>query len=629
MLGDDQDKQLQRNQLIAIVLMTLLVVVWTYFFFPTPPPPQQQKPLEGSAAPASSPTESATAAPTAMPIATPPKDTALQEKLPPPAEAEQPDDEIRIVHDHLELVFTRIGARLKRAYVYLNGAHHQPEQLVPEASEEGTVSPIYPLGLVFAPEYLGDALNSRRWEQCPSPDPDTVCFYVEIPGEARIEKIFRLEDAPYLVTVQVRYVNLGTTPRILGVDQKEPAWQLVWAPNVQSGDWTKGVGQEIIWHKDTQNEHIPTAKLPTEPTREPYVRRMVGGEWVAIKSAYFAVALKPETPSAEFRVGGTPHAFYIGAGIPRSEVPPQSVIEATYRVYIGPTKLNALHAAWPGLESLQQFFTSFAVMDWFAKLLLSILNWFHDSVYPNYGLAIIFLTVLVRAVMFPLTWKSMRSMKKLQLLAPEMEKIRREVGDDPQEMNRRMAELYKERGVNPFGGCLPILLQMPIFIALYRMLWTAVELRRAPFFGWITDLSEPDRFLMLPFEIPIPLATQGIHSLNILPILMGIAMVVSSKIMPTGGPAQNQQQKIMMIVMPILFSLICYNMASGLNLYILTSTLLGIAQNYLIHINPAELEEKKTAPSRPKHFYDVVQAKKREMAKAARRERKAKSGRSE
>jgi len=221
-----------------------------------------------------------------------------------------------------------------------------------------------------------------------------------------------------------------------------------------------------------------------------------------------------------------------------------------------------------------------------------------------------------------LTWKSMLSMKKMSKLAPEMEKLKAECGDDQQELQKRMMELYRERGVSPLGGCLPMLLQMPVFIALYRMLWSAFELRGAPFMLWITDLSEPDRLLMLPFKIPLPFSELPLESLNLLPILMAVAMVVSQKLMPMSGPVQNQQQKVLMTFMPIFFAVITYNMASGLNLYILVSTLLGIAQNFLIQGMDVDVEPvKRKKPAKPRHFYDLARARQREMNKEIRKQK--------
>jgi len=152
-------------------------------------------------------------------------------------------------------------------------------------------------------------------------------------------------------------------------------------------------------------------------------------------------------------------------------------------------------------------------------------------------------------------------------------------------------------------------------------------LRRAPCAGWITDLSQPDAMFDLPWSIPFIIGE--IDSFNLLPILMGLAMVASQKLMPTSGAVQNPQQKMMMTLMPIIFSVICYNMASGLNLYILTSTVLGIVQNYFVHVKDTDVKPKKVIKkaktgSRPKHFYAAAQAKKRQMKKEERRMKKAK-----
>jgi len=358
-----------------------------------------------------------------------------------------------------------------------------------------------------------------------------------------------------------------------------------------------------------------------------YNQRILDPEWAAICSAYFTVALKPEFEPADVWFHGTPNVFRVGLGAPRTELAPGATVEYDYLAYMGPRSQTALHDPslrdkWDSLQTALAFFTTFTFMDWFAKLLLTILIWFHDTVIANYGLAIIFLTLIVRIVMFPLTWKSMLSMKKMSKLAPEMEKLKAECGDDQQELQKRMMELYRERGVSPLGGCLPMLLQMPVFIALYRMLWSAFELRGAPFMLWITDLSEPDRLLMLPFKIPLPFSELPLESLNLLPILMAVAMVVSQKLMPMSGPVQNQQQKVLMTFMPIFFAVITYNMASGLNLYILVSTLLGIAQNFLIQGMDVDVEPvKRKKPAKPRHFYDLARARQREMNKEIRKQK--------
>lgn len=180
----------------------------------------------------------------------------------------------------------------------------------------------------------------------------------------------------------------------------------------------------------------------------------------------------------------------------------------------------------------------------------------------NYGLAIIVLTILIRFLTFPLQYKSFVSMKKMQVVQPEMKAIREKYKDDPQRLQKETMALFKRTGANPMGGCLPMLLQMPIFFAFYKVLFTSVELVDAPFYFWISDLSEKDPFYILP-------------------VLMGIAMFLNMKLTPqtTMDPAQ---QKVMML-MPVMFSIFMLNLPSGLTLYILVSTIVGMLQQLFVY----------------------------------------------
>jgi len=624
LLNDNREKEFQRNQLLALLLMTILLVVWAIFFIPTPPPPgEQPAPVEVREA-----IEPETLSPPVRDDLSP-----TIAELPPVAEPLDPaEDEIRLSDEHLELVFTRVGGRLKAARVLLGHEGIDSVQLVPEWTDVPDSEAVYPLGLQFTRDYLGEELNLRRWEAEVNEAGTAVTFSLALP-QGEVRKRFALGDQARVVDMEVAYTNTADRPRVLGVDAREPAYSVMWGPNVTSGDLGMRVAQEVVWRTEEANVHHPTARLDTPPAGERYSERVLNPDWLAIKSAYFAVALRPDFEQSEgWAAAAGPQQFVLGLGVPRMVVEPGETAVHSFQVYLGPTSLSALRQAWPGLDSLLEFFTMFRFMDSFAKLLLNILNWFYTSVYANYGFAIIFLTILVRTVMFPLTWKSMKSMKKIQKLAPELEKIKAEVGDDQQEMQKRMMQLYREHGANPVAGCLPMLLQMPIFIALYNMLWQAFELRRAPFAFWIRDLSEPDALFQLPFSIPVPFTQTDVTTFNLLPILMAVAMWLSIKLMPTSGAAINPQQKIIMRVMPVLFSVICYNMASGLTLYILVSTLVGIAQNYAIHVSDLEVDKKpkkkKSSPaSRSKSVYTVAQARKRQAAREAKRERRARANR--
>ncbi|MFA6237208.1 MAG: membrane protein insertase YidC [Bacteriovorax sp.] len=181
---------------------------------------------------------------------------------------------------------------------------------------------------------------------------------------------------------------------------------------------------------------------------------------------------------------------------------------------------------------------------------------------PNYGIAIILLTILIRLITFPLQYKSFKSMKKMQLIQPELQKIKEKFKDEPQKMQKETMDLFKKAGANPLSGCLPLLLQMPFFFAIYKVLYSSVELVGAPFYGWIHDLSIQDPFYVLP-------------------VLMGIAMLAQQKLTPQTSIDPTQQK--IMLFMPVIFAFIMKSLPAGLVLYIFVSTVVGIAQQSLVY----------------------------------------------
>jgi len=641
LLGDQQrDKDLARNQVIAILLTTVLFVGWMYYFGPKPQPAPAPAPLTQEV---SESTDSPPAPGLGVEASAPQEPEATTTPQAPPPEGLldslqynpelSPAQEFTLSVGNLDLHFTDIGARLKQSTVHTVHGHNQP--LVPVWAEDTREDEaVYPLSLVFEKDTLPD-VNKLRWTPDESEDGQSISFHIDLPAPyaVRLTKTYRVvPDQPNVLDLEVTYTNLGAETRRLGLDDKEPAFALWWAPNVNSGDAGNLMAhQEVVWREGGENIHTATSKLPGFDANEDFFKRAIDPEWVGIKSAYFIVAMKPEFAGARGMVDGEPKHFALMLTAPRMEVSAGASETRAFQVYLGPLQGQSLAKAWPSLKTSLEFFTMFGFMDSFAKGMLFLLNWFYGII-PNYGVAIILLTLLVRTAMFPLTLKGMKSMKKMQKLAPEMEKIKEEVGDDQQEMQKRMMELYRERGVNPLGGCMPLLLQTPVFIALYRVYATAYEFRGAPFAGWISDLSVPDALYTFPFSIPVPF-TNGIDSFNLLPILMALSMIASQKIMPASGPVQNPQQKMIMTMMPIFFGVICYNMASGLNLYILTSTLLGIAQNYFVRVSDEEVKSKpgkakvQKLKQRRKHFYAAAQDKKREMAREERREKKKRHSR--
>jgi len=616
-VDDNQDKGLMKNQMLGIILMTVLIFIWLNYFTQRPAVGPEPGPPDGQTA--SGPAEpDRDAGPSAPAFGA--EAASGWPQLPPVPESVLPDDEITIENDQLRLVFTRIGARLKRAEVILDKEANDVVELVPHSDKPDTEA-VYPLGLWFpAQQELGDALNYRRFDASIDPSGHAVTFTLATPAVA-VAKTFALTETPFVIDASVRIDNREGAGRRFGLDQT-PAYIFAWAPDVDSPDKTKGVGQTIVVRSEDHNDYQDTRKL--KAANPP--RTVPNADWLAVRGAYFIVALKHlpgDVPGAQ-----PGSAFYTGAAgdltagiaVPRMEIAANAADAQAFRLYIGPSRLESLAAAWPTLDTAPRFFLSdtWSFMDKFAKLLLRLLNLFYSWI-PNYGIAIILLTVLVRLAMLPLTVKSMKSMKKMQQLAPEIEKLREKYKEDQQELNKRMMEMYRERGVNPVGGCLPLFLQMPIFIALYRMLWSAYELRGAPFMLWITDLSQPDHLFHLPALTALPFVGQHLEYFNLLPILMAIAMVVSQKVLPQPGAAANPQQKTMMTIMPVFFAVVCYRVASGLNLYILVSTLLGIVQQTFtrmqkdVDVTPDKLK----APRKRQHFYKAAQERKRRIAKEA------------
>jgi YidC/Oxa1 family membrane protein insertase len=241
-------------------------------------------------------------------------------------------------------------------------------------------------------------------------------------------------------------------------------------------------------------------------------------------------------------------------------------------VYMGPKELDVLDAVNPALNKAINFGWTGIIALPFLKLLK-----FFYRIAPNYGLAIILLTIVVRLLTLPMSIKGQRSMMKMQRLQPQVERIREKHKDDQERLNREMVDLYKRNHVNPLGGCLPMAVQLPVFFGLYEALLNAIELRHAPFIGWIRDLSAPDCLHLSWFPLIPFTQCEGIP---VLVILMTITAFLQQWLTPK-QPDPNQQK--MMMYMPLVFSLIFVNMPAGLTLYYFSSNLLGVVQQFILN----------------------------------------------
>ena len=240
---------------------------------------------------------------------------------------------------------------------------------------------------------------------------------------------------------------------------------------------------------------------------------------------------------------------------------------------------------------------SFCTFGWLADAIQWLLGAIHYVV-RDWGLAIIGLVAIVRVLLHPITRQSQISMSRMSKMGPEMERLRKKYGDDKDALNKAMVEFHREQGLGPYLGCLPMFLQMPIWIALYGVLQSTFQLRQAPFLGhwtWIRDLAQPD--MLIPFSHPVKFLFLDIHGFNLLPIFLSAAMVAQQRFMPkpvAATPEQIQQQKMMQWLSPVMFLFFFYNLPSGLNLYIFTSTAVGVIESKIIrdHLKQREEAEK-------------------------------------
>ena len=296
--------------------------------------------------------------------------------------------------------------------------------------------------------------------------------------------------------------------------------------------------------------------------------------WIAYEEAYFMTAIiseedKKATVKGTTFPDGEVRITYI---TPSLNLRQHQKATESFTLYLGPRDLDILKALNKKLEKA----INFGWFDIIAKPLLVSLRFFNKYL-SNYGLSIILLTIIIKILFWPLTHKSYQSMKEMRKLQPMMAKIREKYKGNKQEMQKQLMGLYKTYKINPMGGCLPMIVQIPVFFALFRVLPNSIELRHAPFVLWIKDLSAPDRLFSFPFQIPFMAAPYGIP---VLTLIMGASMFLQQKMTPTTG---DPTQAKMMMLLPIVFTFMFINFPSGLVLYWLVNNALSIAQQYRIN----------------------------------------------
>ncbi len=343
-------------------------------------------------------------------------------------------------------------------------------------------------------------------------------------------------------------------------------------------------------------------------------------DWIGVRNKYFAVILSPVNPNQEGGARfegihkatsrGQKEIYSASLKVPFSGSAKQSDF---YKLYIGPVDYDILNSYGDNYQAIYDF-GSFFGLRFITRpiseyILLPVFQFLHDFI-PNYGFVIIIFSLLIKIALHPLSKQSMKSMKKMQLLQPKIAELKEKYKDDQQRVQKETMKLYQTYGINPAGGCLPTLLQMPILFALFTFFNVAIELRHEPFIFWITNLSSPDVIYTLPFKVPL----FGVSSISGLALLLGITMFLQQK-----QTVKDPSQAAMVYIMPVMFTLMFMNFSSGLNLYYFMFNLFSIAQQAIYNRQKGNVELVPVANPKKQGFFA-------KMMEAAEKQSQAQKG---
>ncbi len=516
---EEKSSFFDRGTIIAVILTILFFTAWNVWVQKKYPSPEQPVPTAKTQAPVRPPETGAK-----------PDSTATVEEA---VSAVANETFLDFESEHLSFAVSSKGMGLRgidvRSYATRDG---QPIVL-------GTVTEKYPFstGLAGSDHSLDFALEKT--------DANTFVGRAAV-GTARITKTIKVDPERYAFDVTVHVT--GSAPELKGLtthlsDVLTDAESSFLMPAFDVQDFT-------VVHEGSRTQYVLHKKDGLEPTTEKHVSLF------ALSSHYFSMAILDRSPVApEFST-----RIPAGSATATGTLVYQRLNDATdfsvqYTAFAGPKSFSLL----AGIDGSLTKVVNFGMFAWIAKPLLWLLKLL-NSFFHNFGWSIVVLTIIVRLLVLPFNVYSFKSMKAMQKVQPEMQRLRERYKDDPQTMNREVMELMRRHKVNPLGGCLPMLLQFPVFIALYQVLGQSIELYKAPFMFWIQDLSSKDHYYVLP-------------------VLMAAAMYVQQKITPTTMPPE--QAKIMQWL-PLIFAVMMISLPSGLTLYIFVSTVFGVIQQYLM-----------------------------------------------
>ncbi|MBM4277191.1 MAG: membrane protein insertase YidC [Deltaproteobacteria bacterium] len=569
---------MDKRALLAIALTFLVIFFWGTIqskFFPQPPADQSGKEVKKEEV---APAEKREVKPLKeeQPISSPKvvikKETTVETKN---YVAIFTNEDARLKHFKLKQYEDRVEEssltiQLTRFFKNLFGGKTEeprkpgPLDLVNTREEEGL-----PLGLTFqpSPDSGGWEVDKEKLQVLKDGEKGEIVFLKSLGNRLKLLKKYKFSSENNVIDIEVEVQNTTSNEITTQVG-------LEWTGKVELEKFAdhenKDFGLKYAFMKDQKVERKDLGGVGAagctpgcgSPKRklEPFESSDQGAiGWYAFEGEYFTALLVP--PSSEKNIflsvkGNDKNILRAQLATPNVSVPPRGAVRTTYRIYLGPKVIDSLKELGVGAENLIDFgfFTVVAKpLLWFLKLT--------NNITKNFGIDIIILSILIKIIFLPLTQISMKSMKEMQKVQPEMNRLKEQFKNDKARVQQEIMLLYKRRKINPMSGCLPMLVQIPVFIALYNALQNSIEMRHAPFILWIMDLSAKD---------PI----------YITPIIMGATMVLQQKMTPTAvDPAQAR----LFMLMPIMFTFLFLNFPSGLVLYWMVTNVLSIAHQYYMN----------------------------------------------
>jgi len=539
---------MEKRTLLAVVLSMAVIMLYHFLFQPPAPPIDNTTTGANALAANASGVAEKPAVPTSIAVGggVPPS---------PPIKATgkrfTADKDIEVETPLYKALFSSRGASLRslqlKKYSQETAEGKNPLEMVAIKSDSHL-----PLALTFVessiniPHDLTYTVNTNKLTIGKNDGGKEQLVFTASYDKIKVEKIFSFQPNSYGIELELKITNLADVTL-----SQQPV--LLWYANdEQNGKSREHIGAIYYLFKDVKR--VATKDVAAGKMDGPHVR------WAGWESKYFLAAIAAPNPdlasvSLSKETDGNTVIIALLSGT-KLLVPPKETVSSTFSLFIGPKEYDALSQQNLKLENA----VDFGFFRWLAAPMLVFLKFLHGYI-PNYGIAIIILATLIKLIFWPLGNISYRSMKKMQELQPKMKEIQEKYKNDKQKLGQETMALYKAHKVNPMGGCLPILVQLPVFIALFNAIQYSIELRQAPFFLWITDLSVADPYYVTP-------------------ILMGATMFIQQKMSPP--PPDPMQAKIMMFL-PLIFTFFFLNFSSGLVLYWLFNNILSIAQQLYVN----------------------------------------------